>query len=394
MYTSTLALGLTALVSGVAQAQYTLDIAYDNSNFFTTWDFFTDADPTNGFVEYVDANTANAESLAGYVDGAIFMGVDTKTSNPANGRKSVRLTSQKAFTHGLFIADIAHMPGNAPGVWPAYWMFGPNWPASGEVDILEGVNLQQSNLMTLHTAPGCTITNEGTAAGTTLKTDDCGANSGYTGCTQSTSATNNYGDGFNSNGGGVYAVEWTSEHIAIWFFPRDSIPDSVNSDSPDVASWGQPTARFVGGQGCDIDSYFQQNNLVFDTTFCGDWAGADDVWNNDPELSKLGACRDYVGANPTAYNEAYWSVNSIKVYQQGGNSNGTVSTSPSATASATIPSPVTPSATPTPTPTAAGSPYAAAPSANPNHAVKIDVGGVGVDVGVQQRNVVARPFRA
>jgi hypothetical protein len=30
-------------------------------------------------------------------------------------------------------ADIAYMPGNACGVWLAYWTSDPDWPNSGEI---------------------------------------------------------------------------------------------------------------------------------------------------------------------------------------------------------------------------------------------------------------------
>lgn len=318
MHTSTLALGLTALFTGAARAStYTLNTTYDATNFFTAFDFFSEEDPTNGFVEYVDANTANGEGLAGYHDGAVYMGVDTTTVNPANGRKSVRVTSQATFTHGLFITDIEHMPGSICGAWPAFWAFGDNWPNSGEIDIIEGVNNQVHDSITLHTSEGCSITNVGTCDSTTLLESDCNAGSASTGCGQSTSDNLNYGDGFNDNGGGVYAMEWTSDHIAVWFFPRGQIPTNVQSDSPDPTSWGLPAARFNGGSGCDIDSHFMNHNLIFDTTFCGDWAGSPDVWNNNAECSALAStCDEYVAANPAAFTEAYWLVNSIKIYDQ------------------------------------------------------------------------------
>jgi len=35
------------------------------------------------------------------------------------GRASVRLESKKKYTHGLFIADLFHMPNSVCGVWPA-----------------------------------------------------------------------------------------------------------------------------------------------------------------------------------------------------------------------------------------------------------------------------------
>ncbi|QGI79339.1 hypothetical protein CEK26_006134 [Fusarium fujikuroi] len=305
MHSSILALGLTALFNGAfaqnnSYSQYSLKTTYDSSNFFEAFEFFNEEDPTHGFVDYVDADAANSEGLAGYVDGAVYMGVDYQTKNPSNGRRSVRVTSHDAFTHGLFVADIAHMPGSIPGVWPAYWMFGPNWPTSGEIDILEGVNTQTENKISLHTGPGCSITNDGTTQGTTLESENCDSAGAAAGCGQNTSDNQNYGDGFNDIGGGVYATEWTSDHIAVWFFHRGRIPQDIQSGNPTPSSWGPPAAKFNGGKGCNIDDHFKENNIVFDTTFCGDWAGSPDVWGKNPETSSLGDCKDYAKIKATA----------------------------------------------------------------------------------------------
>lgn len=311
--------GTIFLAAGVAQAAgYQLETTYDTTNFFNSFDFFTEADPTQGFVDYVDGETANREGLAGYAKGGIFMGVDYKTMNPANGRKSVRVTSQKAFTGGLFTADIAHMPGSICGTWPAFWMFGPDWPGSGEIDIIEGVNTQTKNSITLHTKPGCHVTNQGALASTKFASSDCGAYGTSAGCGQHTDDNQNYGDGFNAIGGGVYATEWTSDHIAVWFFPRSRIPQDIQAENPDPSNWGTPLARFVGGDSCNIDQHFSKNQIVFDTTFCGAWAGSPDVWASNLECSALAStCKDYVSGNPAAFEEAFWVLNSIKVYQQG-----------------------------------------------------------------------------
>lgn len=94
------------------------------------------------------------------------------------------------------------------------------------------------------------------------------------GCTQAAGGETSYGDGFNANGGGVYALDWTSDHINVWFWPRGSQPSDL-SESPDPAGWGKPTASFVGrgefdsAVTCEIDSHFRNQAIVFDTTFCG-----------------------------------------------------------------------------------------------------------------------------
>lgn len=315
------ALQLLLLSTGVAQAAYSQVDQYDPSNFFDKVDFFTGADPTDGFVTYLDAASANARGLAGFAQGGIYLGVDN-TNITATGRASTRVTSTQAYTKGLFVADIAHMPagsgdGGSCGLWPAFWMFGPNWPSSGEIDIIEGVNNQQSNAITLHTSAGCTMANTGSLSSTKLASADCEGNSG---CSQQTSVTDNYGAGFNAAGGGVYAVEWTSDHIAVWFFARsDPMAAQLTAAgdaaaAPDPTAFGQPLAQFVGAS-CDIDDHFVDNNLVFNIDYCGDWAGQ--VWDQDPTCSALApTCSQYVADNPHAFSEAYWLINSIKVYQQ------------------------------------------------------------------------------
>jgi beta-glucanase (GH16 family) len=85
---------------------------------------------------------------------------------PANstlGRRSVRLESNAKFNSGLFIICLDHMPVGK-GTWPAFWTFGPNWPNSGEIDIIEGIWTMNRNAVTLHTKQGCKMneTDQGT----------------------------------------------------------------------------------------------------------------------------------------------------------------------------------------------------------------------------------------
>lgn len=204
-------------------------------------------------------------------------------------------------------------------------MTGPNWPNSGEIDIIEGVNTGSQNQMTMHTSNGCTL------AGNNCQ--------GNLGCPVTGGGSSSYGNGFNSANGGTYAMEWTSSQISIWFFSRGSEPGDINSANPNPSNWGNPTGSFTGGSGCDIDSHFMNNNIVFDTTFCGDWAG--NVWSQDSTCSALAStCQAYVQNNPNAFQDAYWAVNYLKVYNQGSAVSSVASvTSSSSSSSASIAQP-------------------------------------------------------
>ncbi|KAL6712074.1 hypothetical protein ACN47E_003117 [Coniothyrium glycines] len=289
------------------------------TDFFGGFNFFTGPDPTEGFVDYVDEATARSTNLInGSSEAAVSWGVDTQNQTP-KGRPSVRIESKKKYDSGLIVLDVAHMPFGC-GTWPAFWTVGPNWPKNGEIDILEGVNDQTNNGMTLHTGPGCQIGQDTTQFSGTVNSDNCDVAAidqpKNTGCSIEHPSTKSYGAGLNSNGGGVYATQWTSEAISVYFFPRESIPADVLGDNPDPTGWGKPAAKFSGG--CDIESTFAQQQIVFDTTFCGQWAGSQSVWDASSCSKKASTCEEWVRDNPEAFAEAYWTVNALKVYQDNG----------------------------------------------------------------------------
>lgn len=132
-------------------AAYSLQDDFSGSNFLSGFSFFTDADPTEGYVDYVDGSSSGLFSQSG---GSVTLSVDSTSVASGRGRKSVRLTSKASYNHALIVIDVGHMPANICGVWPAFWTVGPNWPSSGEIDVLEGVNRQSTNKMTLHSDPG------------------------------------------------------------------------------------------------------------------------------------------------------------------------------------------------------------------------------------------------
>ncbi|KXG52963.1 Concanavalin A-like lectin/glucanases superfamily [Penicillium griseofulvum] len=298
----------TLALSNLAAAKYALSDSYDAKNFFDGFEFRTGTG-SGGFAQYVDAATAEAKSLAGVRDGKVYLSVDNTTENTTGGRQSVRLISKKVWTNGVFIADIAHMPGNSCGVWPAYWTSGPDWPNSGEIDIIEGVNMQKTNIVSLHSGKDCTVTNTGSAAGSVLTDPDCDSSTSAGGCSQTTTNTQAYGDGFNAINGGVYATQWTTSAISVWFFPRGKIPADITAGAPKPPTWGTPLTRFEAS-GCDFASHFKSNDIIFNINLCG-WAGS--AWPSQCS-SKAATCKEYVAKNPSAYSDAYWLINSVKVY--------------------------------------------------------------------------------
>ncbi|KAK4896775.1 hypothetical protein LTR27_005369 [Elasticomyces elasticus] len=303
-------------------AQYVLEDDYmSGGNFFDKFAFWDSADPTNGFVNYQGESASSSQDLINSSSTNVQMRVDSTNQAP-NGRASVRITSTKSYNSGLFILDADHMPTGC-GTWPAFWLVGPNWPNEGEIDIIEGVNEQATNAMTLHTKSGCSITDNNVFSGA-IVTDNCDVNASgqdkNAGCSIKTEDTQSYGSGFNDNNGGVYATEWTSSAISVYFFPRGSIPSDITSGSPMPSSWGKPLAQFQGG--CDIPDFFSEQQIVFDTTFCGDWAGA--VWSSGSCASKADTCNAFVADNPSAFTDAFWSINALKVYQSGGSTSSKV----------------------------------------------------------------------
>ena len=326
-------------------SKYILEDDYmDHSprNFYSKFNFFTDASPTKGFVEYVSYDAADNSTLIGFVppgttapdsayDFSVYAGIDFHTPMvETGGRRSVRVTSKKAYGPGmLLVAEVDHLPTGC-GTWPAIWLLGgpQEWPLSGEIDIIEGVNGQNRNSMTLHTGPGCTLGTgnaTGKYTGTLATMNDCNvANNANNnaGC-QIAAPTNlpTFGEPFNAAGGGTYAAEWTEQGISIWFWSKSAKapflpPASLITPNPDPNTFGIPVAKF-DGPGCDWGKKFENMNIVMNTELCGEWAGREQEWNDSGCAAKAGGktCDEWVRSKE-GLEEAFWVVRGLRVYTQ------------------------------------------------------------------------------
>jgi hypothetical protein len=224
------------------------------------------------------------------------------------------MQSNAQYTTSVMVFNIRHMPQGC-GTWPAVWTLGADWPNEGEIDILEGVNNQGSDTITLHTGAGCTMPSSTSQTGTTLTTNCDAEVDNNAGCGVQDNDPRSFGPTFNANGGGWYAVERTTSFIKVWFWSRvaTGIPSDVSggATSVDTDNWGTPTA-FFPDTSCPISSIFGPHNIIFDLTFCGDWAGASTVYAASGCPS---TCVDYVNNNPSAFSNAYFDFAWLKIYE-------------------------------------------------------------------------------
>ncbi|KAK7464802.1 hypothetical protein VKT23_006008 [Stygiomarasmius scandens] len=309
-----------ALLEGAEATSYDMIKEYAGSTFFDDWDFYGNFDNlTNGDAIFVTADVASSSKLA-YVDSSTnraIIKVDNTTTVPFNEkRNTVRIASKDRFEVGsLWIADMYHVPYGC-SVWPAWWSQAPDWPTGGEIDTFEGVNQVTMNQMGLHTTEGCTQVDPFQSS-MLINSTDCNylANDNE-GCIVTNPTTKSYGADFASAGGGVFVTEFAEDGISVWFFSRSDVPSSItsNSSSLDTSTLGTPVGNWPNG-GCDIDSFFEAQNLIFDITLCGDFAGAASVFAE----TCSGTCyTDYVMGDGSNYANAYFDVASVRVFSTSG----------------------------------------------------------------------------
>jgi len=305
MRSTILALALCIVLASGAQCAWGKEKKWSGNNFYDQFDFWTSGDPTHGHVQFKDRATAQKSGLISVQGDKVYMGVD-HTNKAPNGRPAIRLQSKQSFTEGLLIIDLDHMPGSVCGSWPAFWTVGGSWPRGGEIDIIEGVNKGNVNQVTLHTNSGCKVGSRNMTGRATGDNCDVAA-TGNAGCGVQITKANSYGDSFNRNGGGAYAMERTANSIKVWFFPKNKYPSDLLSGHPNPCNWGKPDSHTPLGGNCPA-SHFGPQNIIFDITFCGDWAGAvfgQQGCGND--------CKGFVSNNPSAFKESYWLINSVRL---------------------------------------------------------------------------------
>ncbi|SCV70197.1 BQ2448_1591 [Microbotryum intermedium] len=313
---------LVAIEVAQVNAAYTLYKNYSGSTFFDEWTFFGNYDNlTNGDTIWVNKS---ASSQLAYVNsaGRAIIKVDNASVVPYSyKRDSVRISTNTLFGIGsLWIYDAYHVPYGC-SVWPAMWSVCANWPLNGEIDTFEGEEPTRCTCVSqIHTETGCIATGTSSTMTGNLTYSNCSTSANYnSGCTIKDPRETSYGADFATNGGGVWATEFASTGIKIWFFPRALVPSDLlatnTSAQPNPSGWGLPVANYPSQPSCDISTYFGPQKLTIDITMCGDWAGTASVYNQTCTLRQ--SCYLDNVLNASNYDTAYFELGSVRVYNDG-----------------------------------------------------------------------------
>ncbi|KAK8113163.1 Endo-1-3(4)-beta-glucanase [Apiospora sp. TS-2023a] len=241
-------------------------------------DFEGGVDPTKGFVDYLPRKQAEARGLAKVQGNQVRLAADSTTvySTKDKGRASIRLEAKDTFDSGLLIADIAHMPGSACGSWPAFWTFNFEEDPYGEIDIIEGSMFQDGNEVTLWTGNQCRFTN----IGSKKERNNCGTGGDEAKGCGSMGPSNSYGTPFNDVGGGALISDFQTKN-----------------------------------GGCDIARNIHTQSVIINIDFCGSEVSRS-WWEENEDCGRVAStCNEYVAKNPAAFVEAYWLIDSVKLFQ-------------------------------------------------------------------------------
>lgn len=247
------------------------------------FDFLLDnsSDFSQGHTKNLDAIDAELHGLVSRKDEAIYIGVDFENILPTDtstGRESINLRSNIPLYEGLYVFEIKHMPSAACGLWSVIRLVD---------DTLMGFEIapQTDGFIMITPNEQCVVAKDSSPP---IIIDR---------------PYPTFGGAFNNAKGGVYAIEWRADVVNVWQWVRDDVPADVkNGTSPDPSTWGPAWIQYKGN--CQQRLYVQ-----FWTTFCAPWAQQD--YFKSTCFSTAPICTHYVSQNPSAFQDAYVSTESI-----------------------------------------------------------------------------------
>ena len=318
-----------------------VDLNLLRQHFFTT---FPHDDPTQGNVVYDQTLWKNKDIIQ--IKPADGLYLYLRARNDDKGFDSFRLTSKSFFnlsdsTPRLLFVFKGELP-SARGIWPAWWLNGSHeapwlykemdgfpteetlhqfsgkgsvyatsspvnntdWPAAGEIDIIELINGENVIHNTLHTCPQMcdAIWNENTSPINCANARNGDPNAGCSGTPYSVKAPK-----------GTFAFIWEKRHMRFYYWPSQAEVRTNGgplSAHPDPQTWSD---KFLKNEvtlletdvPCDENIHydwqcrnckdhttcdFVNMKMIFNATICGLWAGN----KFDQSKNALKNCQKYV----------------------------------------------------------------------------------------------------
>jgi hypothetical protein len=80
--------------------------------------------------------------------------------------------------------------------------------------------------------------------------------------------------------------------------------------------WSTPSAHFPNSNAsCAMNNYYDPHNIIFNTDLCGSWAGNTFQY---VEACPNVTCAQYVSSNPSAFSNARWEIEYLRIYATDG----------------------------------------------------------------------------
>ncbi len=102
--------------------------------------------------------------------------------------------------------------------------------------------------------------------------------------------------------------------VYVWHWTRGNAPAGTkrgDNSAINVASWGEPAAAFPFTSSCTASHINTNQQIVMNIDFCGGFVNTFAAKDGCPT-----DCVSYVANNPSAFRNAYFDINSFKIFQQ------------------------------------------------------------------------------
>mmetsp|Transcript_56861 Transcript_56861/g.148962 ORF Transcript_56861/g.148962 Transcript_56861/m.148962 type:complete len:396 (+) Transcript_56861:55-1242(+) len=284
-----------------SNGSYSLDWEASGESFFDGFDFLAE-DPNHGAADFV-SSYADAQ-LAGVarISGSHAILRTGRRSTKAFKRMSARIRTKKSWKHFLAAVHFKHLPWGC-GVWPSFFTLGVGeWPAAGEMDILEYVNDGKA-MTSFHTSKECRldeakVNKYGSMPDANYKGND---NSNYNCLTKYCATCKSLGCAPNTmplltcqqmaDRPGVFAMERTASFTKIFFIPSWAIPADLDAGRPTPEAWDQWIISYYpfGDSAATCpqpDDIMAPQMFILQIAFCGDWASK--VWGDSAPCFRSG----------------------------------------------------------------------------------------------------------